>query len=223
MFASRHPSYDSYRHLIGSIITLEGLIGVGKTCLGRSIVKFLENIGFKAKFFPEYVNQKFLDKYIKNMEKYSFAYQVMMLCKRIKIYEDAERFAATGGIAIIDRSLIGDMSFARMQKDKGYFTKQDWEDYLSMAEDEIQLSPTASIFLECSSQISLDRVKRRGVESEIKGYTIEYMDELRNAYIASIKECNNIKHVSIDWSKDIPLTDGLIDDSSVKDVLDKLK
>ena len=35
--------------------------------------------------------------------------------------------AKKGGIALIDRSIIGDMTFARMQKDNGNFTEEEWQ------------------------------------------------------------------------------------------------
>lgn len=44
-----------------------------------------------------------------------------MLCKRIELYRTAERFAAIGGIALIDRRIIDDITFARMQRDNGNF------------------------------------------------------------------------------------------------------
>lgn len=220
MFNPRHPLYNNYKSLIGGVYTLEGLIGVGKTCLGISIVSFLNSIGLNAQFFPEYVNKDFLNEYIEDMPRYSYAYQVMMLCKRIEIYKDAQRFAATGGIAIIDRSLIGDMTFARMQKEKGFMTERNWNNYLSMAKDEIQLAPTASVYLACTTETSLGRVRTRGLESEIKGYSPEYMDDLRAAYEKSIAECNTVQHITVDWNQKMTIVNGALTEDCVRTILD---
>lgn len=222
MFTPRHPLYNKYKSLIGGIYTLEGLIGVGKTRLGMSIVNFLNTIGLNAQFFPEYVNKDFLDEYINDMPRYSYAYQLMMLCKRIDIYKEAEQFSKLGGIAVIDRSLIGDMTFARMQKEKGFFTETNWKNYLSMAADEIQLAPTASVYLSCTTETSLGRVRKRGVEAEIKGYSPEYMDDLRSAYETSIAECTTVKHIIVDWNQNIPIVDGLLTEECVRSILDRI-
>src|SRR5690606_19019230 len=103
-----------------------------------------------------------------------YAFQMIMLYKRIEIYREAERFAASGGIALVDRSMIGDMTFARMQKNNGNFTDDEWKIYLLTMEKEIQLVPTANIYLYCSPETSLERVLIRGIEAEIKGYDPKY-------------------------------------------------
>jgi deoxyadenosine/deoxycytidine kinase len=222
MFASRHPQYDQYRPLIGGVFTIEGIIGVGKSTLGRSLEDHLNMIGLRAKFFPEYVNHELLEQYIGDMKKYAYAFQMIMLCKRIEIYREAERHAKKGGIALIDRSIIGDMTFARMQKDNGNFTQDEWEKYLSLMKSEIQLTPTASIYLRCTSQTSLDRVKLRGIVSEIGGYTTEYMEQLNAAYEKSIAECNNVRHVIIDWNNPLPIVDGKLLPTFIETVLSSL-
>ena len=79
MFQSRHPLYDTYRPLIGSSILLEGSIGVGKSTVGKSLEKFFKNIGLKARFYPEYVNEPLLNQYISDMNKYAYSFQLIML------------------------------------------------------------------------------------------------------------------------------------------------
>lgn len=222
MFASRHPSYNKFKSLKGGIFTIEGIIGVGKTTLGRTLEKYLNEIGLPAKFFPEYVNKELLAQYIGNMKRYAYAFQMIMLCKRFEIYKEAERFAATGGIAIVDRSLIGDMTFARMQRDNGNFTEDEWSTYLAFAKQEMPLTPTASIYLRCTPDTSLDRVKHRGIEAEINGYSHNYMQQLHDAYEVSINECTNVRHIPMEW--DSPILDGsnLIPEDGVVKILEKL-
>lgn len=222
MFADRHPDYNKLKSLKGGIYTIEGIIGVGKTTLGRSAERYLNNIGLKAKFYPEYINKDLLAQYIGDMKRYAYSFQMIMLCKRISIYREAERFAETGGIALIDRSIIGDMTFARMQKDNGNFTEDEWNIYLSLMKQEIQLTPTASLFLRCSPQTSLDRVKIRGIEAEISGYTIEYMTQLHDAYETSINACTNVRHIIIDWNMSVPLNDGYLWDRYIYEILQSL-
>src|SRR5687767_9035911 len=113
MFTNRDPNYDKFKSLKGGVFTIEGIIGAGKTTLGKSLEQFLNECGIKTRFFPEYINKDLLSQYIGDMKRYAYSFQLIMLCKRIEIYRIAEAFASTGGVALIDRSIIGDMSFAR--------------------------------------------------------------------------------------------------------------
>ena len=84
---------DKYESLRYGIYTIEGIIGVGKTTLGKSLEKFLNERGIKTKFYPEYVNKDLLDQYIKNMKQYAYSFQLVMLFKRLEIYREAVRFS----------------------------------------------------------------------------------------------------------------------------------
>ncbi len=222
MFASRHPKYDTYRPLIGGIFTIEGIIGVGKSTSGRSLERYLNEVGLKTKFYPEYVNETLLTQFINDMPRYAYPFQLIMLYKRLEIYREAESFAKTGGIALIDRSIIGDMTFARMQKAKGNISDEEWQIYLKVMESEKQLRPTASIYLKCSPQTSLTRVRTRGLEAEIAGYTSEYMIELHSAYEASMTECTNVTHVMIDWETPVEMVDGYLTEPVLDSILTRL-
>lgn len=222
MFTPRNAQLDQYKFIRGGVYTIEGIIGVGKTTVGRSLEKYLNDIGITAKFFPEYVNKELLRQYIGDMKRYAYCFQMVMLCKRIEIYREAERFAATGGVAFIDRSIIGDMTFARMQYVNGNFTEAEWNTYLSLMKQEIQLTPHASLFLDCSSQTSLERIKLRGIKAEIKGYTAEYIQQLHDAYMVSIENCQTVRHIDISWDTPMKLTNGLLSNDITQSILDMI-
>ena len=222
MFKDRNPKYNSFKSLKGGIFPLEGIIGVGKSTTGISIVDFLNNIGINAKFFPEYVNKELLDQYISDMKKYAYTFQMVMLCKRIEIYRDAERFAATGGVAIIDRSITGDFVFATMQHSLGNITDQEFEAYKSLMKQEIQLIPTVTIYLKCSADVSLCRVKNRGIQSEIEGYNFSYMKNLENAYDKVMNSDSIGKCITIDWNISVQIVNGRLLDEMVQDILERL-
>jgi len=222
MFSDRHPDYDKYKALKGGIYTIEGIIGVGKTTMGRSLEKYINEIGLKARFYPEYVNRRLLGQYISDMKKYAYSFQLIMLFKRIEIYREAEKFASKGGIAFIDRSIIGDMTFARMQCDNGNFTEDEWKIYLSTMEQEIQLRPTASIYLQCTCETSLKRILNRGIEAEIKGYSEEYINQLAQSYDKSMEECKNVKHIIIDWNGAVKIENNILCKEIINMILSKL-
>lgn len=206
MFSPVSKDYRRFANLRGTVITVEGLIGIGKTTLGQAMVAFLNQLGLNARFFPEYVNREFLGKYIANMEEYSFSFQLFMLQKRIEIYREAQAFARTGGIAIIDRSLNGDYTFALMQKDKGFFDDEKWGIYNAILQGETIPEPSITLYLVCTPETSLRRVHKRGNEEEIRGYTLEYMEELAAAYNKSMKV---VKHpvLTVEWEYDVPVAD----------------
>ena len=217
MFTTLNKEARKFSSLRGSVITIEGLIGIGKTTLGRAIVNYLTTIGLNARFYPEYVNEEFLKTYIMNMKKYSFSFQLFMLEKRIEIYREAQQYAATGGIAIIDRSINGDYTFALMQHQKGFFDDEEWEVYLSILRKESIPEPHLTLYLICSPETSMRRVGKRGIQSEISGYTVEYMRELSAAYNVSMK---TVQHplVTVDWEFDVG-----VDEDVVTEVLKKIK
>ena len=220
MFASRHPDYFTLSRLRGSVLTLEGLIACGKSTAGKSLEGYFLRAGVNAKFFPEYTNSLLLEQYISNMKKYAYSFQLFMLCKRISIYQEAELFSRGGGVAIIDRSILGDMTFARMQHEESFISDKEWEIYQEVMRQEIKLVPYANIFLKCTPENSLRRVSLRGNIAEIKGYNVEYMEKLATAYEKTLSECTNVPHVILDWNTDLTLTDDrLLEDEDCREII----
>lgn len=205
MFADRHPMYDQFRSLKGGIYVIEGIVGVGKTTLGKSIEHYLNNIGLKCKFYREYVNDDLLNQFIGNMKTYAYCFQMIMLLKRIEIYKEAEMFSNLGGVALIDRSIMGDMTFAKMHYENGNISEEEWIIYNNYIKSKMLPTPTACIHLICDVQTSIDRLKIRGVQSEINGYSSNYIIDLKTMYDTVIKSCNNVKTISLNWDKQLIL------------------
>jgi len=214
MFRIIGNEYKKYSSLRGSIIIIEGNIGVGKSTLGKNITKFLNDAELKTKFFPEYVNDLFLKKYIDNMQVYALGFQIMMLLKRIEVYKEAINFAQCGGISIIDRGLIGDLVFAGMLYKKGIIDDDGWSIYKSM-QDNTLVEPHCVLYLKCSIETAMRRIMKRGNNAE-KGYSMTYLSELSDAYESKIKELEqNI--IEFDWNEDI-----IINDFTISNILTKI-
>jgi deoxyadenosine/deoxycytidine kinase len=199
------PCLDKYR---GKVIVLEGIIGAGKTELSRQLLKYLESKGLRVKLFTEYVNELLLRQYISNMTKYAYTFQLFMLNKRIETYNLAKAFVAdNASCAILDRSLLGDATFARMQYNKGNFTAEEWECYRSIAKIEARLKITIVIYLDVVSTVAMERIKKRNRTSENE-YTIEYLDSLSEEYERTMNEPDEtlsediLKLVRLDWNGD---------------------
>jgi deoxyadenosine/deoxycytidine kinase len=212
LWEERDPDYNKCRRLIGSIITTEGVIGVGKTTLGRSLVSYFKRLKLKSKFFPEYHNEVLLAQFIGDMKKYAYGFQLCMLMNRIRIYREAEDYSKRGGIAVVDRSLEGDMTFARMHYESGNISEVEWQVYLSVVKGEAQLEPAATIFLECSATKSLQRVNRRGNQEEIDGYDLDYMKKLCKAYEETFKRKRCSPVLRVTWEEDIILVNDQVPD-----------
>jgi len=222
MFINRHPMYEKLRSLKGGIYIIEGIIGVGKTTLGISLEKYLNDIGLKCKFYKEYVNEDFLNQFIGDMKSYAYFFQMMMAVKRIEIYKQAEDFSKLGGISFIDRSLIGDITFATMHYNNGNISDDEWKIYNNFIKNEKLLTPSACIYLQCNSETCLNRIKNRGLKSEILGYDINYLNKLNNVYEIVILNNTNLKTIVLDWNKQLNLLDKIISEDYIIEILDLL-
>lgn len=189
-----------YCLLTGKIIALDGLPGAGKTTLGKTLKSHLEESNVKCVFLSEYVNQLLLSLYISDMGKYSFMFQVAMLKEKKMIYERAQELAKDGYLVIIDRSKIGDLSFALMQKDTYNWTKEEYDVYESMFNE---LNPVDLIVnMDTTECIAFDRKKKRNRSCE-SAYTIEYYQLLKQTQDSELYMRAIDRMLVIDWNDDL--------------------
>jgi len=219
MFAKRHPDYRRFKSLKAGVYTIEGTVGIGKSTLGSSLAHYLNAAEVPAKFFPEYVNKDLLNQYISDMKKYAFPFQLCMLFKRIEIYREAGIFAASGGVAIIDRSMTGDYTFAKMQHANGNITDAEWQIYLSIMKQDIQLEPTLTLWLQCSVETSMARIRKRGIESEINGYSTGYIAQLQEMYEDSFAKSDTM-WIELEWGNNVAQENGILAKDFVYETLD---
>lgn len=213
----------NFKCLKGSIIAVEGPIGVGKTTLCKSLERYLAENNFLVKYYPEYRNDKFLSSYISDMKRYSFSFQTLMLCKRLETYRQAYEFSNTGGISILDRSLMGDKVFAKLQHNMGFFDTTDWENYLSLEKDEKRIDPDLIIYLTCDVSTALERISRRGILSET-AYTEEYLENLNREYKRAILDTHDVLSVvTLDWNEHKEKEGEYLSSGTCRDILSLLK
>ena len=94
------------------MIVVDGVVGVGKSTLQRIMV---EEFGY-VPFEEPVVNNPILDKFYYDRKRYSFPLQVFFLNERFKHIKIASKIDN----AVLDRSIYGDLIFAKMLKDSGY-------------------------------------------------------------------------------------------------------
>lgn len=221
MFSKRSEPQRRYSPLIGSVIVLDGQIATGKTTAGRSLERYLNEHSLQAKFYQEYVNHDLLTLYISDMDKYAFSFQLVMLCKRLEIYKEASEFAKQGGIAIVDRSLSGDLIFSRMQINKGRFTAEEERVYYQMLSEGQVIEPSATVYLRCEPEVAFSRIKKRGHFSEVSGYTLEYLQEIHSEYEKLMREMSH-PVIQLNWNTDHEVYQSTLSEAGVRQILDAL-
>lgn len=213
----------NFRSLIGSEIVLEGLIGIGKSTLGRSLYEYLKKAGFNVKFFPEFVNEDLLGLYISDMKKYAFSYQCIIARERLRVYDEAKHFSSQGGISIIDRSLVGDVAFATMLREQGLIDDREWDVYKKFISVEYP-EPIITLYLEGGPSLAFERMKRRNLQSEVSGYTLGYFERLEKAYQKAFDNSKNVGNVvRIPWDNDVIVNENVLDPDACENVLLKVR
>ncbi len=159
---------------------------------------------------------KLLEQFTQNISKYAYTFQIFMLQRRLEIYRRGYEFSQKGGIAIIDRCLVGDTTFAQMLYDDGFISPSEWEVYQSLIITQECIEPDLIVYLECCPKVAYDRMCLRGIEKEKSGYSIGYFEKLHQYYEQKINELD-LSILRIDWNQDRPIvhvqTDGKKDPS----------
>lgn len=200
----------------GKVLVVEGLIGVGKSTLGRSLKDFLSKRGIDVVWMPEPINYKLLDLYISDKERYAFPFQVIVARERIQMYREASRLIEEGKIVIIDRGLPGDLAFAYMQKDKNFFTEKEFEVYQSLVSETNIPEPDVMIYLDCTPETAWKRILQRGLSSEKTGYDLPYLKDLSESYEKSLA---SHKCLRIDWNESQLVQSNLLDEKICENLL----
>lgn len=204
-----HPNYEKLKHLRGSIILIEGIIGAGKTTLGMELSKMLSEVGIKSHLFYEEINMSLLELFLSDMKKYAFSFQMYMLQNRQGVYREAISYSELhNGVSIVDRSLFGDIAFAKMHYENGNINEEEWNTYCSTVTSTSLRTPSSIIYLDITPDTAMRRIKARDRGSESSQYNIAYLESLHNNYISSMEDNDNVYH--IDWNKDREVDEDLL-------------
>lgn len=201
--------------LNSGFVIIEGNIGVGKSTFAKELSAALEALDVSAEYLPEpdETTNPFLAQYYAECdavkagkaERVPTAYkmQLHLLHQRFKTTRYAQAAALAGkGWFILDRSYYGDLAFARVQKDLGYFEPAECESYLDAHRNmrEFLEMPTASIFLKATPECCLNRIKTRARGCEV-GIELSYLERL-SAQIDVLREELKTRGrvIELDWN-----------------------
>lgn len=139
-----------------SIVCVDGVVGVGKSTLSSIMEK---ELGMKL-FEEPVVNNPILDKFYYDRKRYSFPLQIFFLNERFKHLKKASKIDN----AVLDRSIYGDLIFAKMLKDNGEMTEEEFYIYLDLFHNMIEHceAPKLMVYLEVSPEEAIRRIILRG-------------------------------------------------------------
>lgn len=173
------------------IICVDGVVGVGKSTLGKIIAD-----KYNMMFFEEPVlNNPILDKFYYDKKRYSFSLQIFFLNKRFKAMKEAARI----NNCVMDRSIYGDVIFSRMLMEDGDMTEEEFELYEELLYNMLEHieKPKLMIYLETSVDSAVKKIEKRGREYEMvvpvsywESLNINYRNYFENYNISDILKIN---------------------------------
>ena len=156
-------------------IIVDGPVGVGKTSLMEILT---EQFGYQQ-FLEPITNNPLLDKFYYDRKKYAFPLQIFFLNKRFAMLKEAAEVKGS----IMDRSIYGDVIFARLLSQGGDMDPEEYdlyEELLSNMLEHVQ-APKLMIYLQTNVEDMVEKIKKRGRDYE-QVVEREYWEKLNNEY-----------------------------------------
>lgn len=176
-----------------SMIVIDGVVGAGKSTLANILVKERGLVLFEEPV----VNNPILEKFYHARQRYSFSLQVFFLNQRFRHIKEASKLSH----AVLDRSIYGDVIFARMIHDSGEMTTEEFNLYIDLFENMIEhcKPPKLMVYLEISVDEAIQRIQKRGREYE-QIVEREYWERLNRYYRDYFRQysCSPLLKINVD-------------------------
>lgn len=160
---------------IPNYIAIEGVIGAGKTTLARMLA---QKIGAEI-VLDDAMNNPFLVDFYKDRKRYSFSVQMFFLLTRYQQQQQSllvrDLFAEK---IVADYSFIRDHIFATVNLSKRELIL--YEKILPLLKSDIP-KPDLTIYLQTSTPVLLDRIKKRNFGFE-RNIDVDYINDLNEAF-----------------------------------------
>jgi len=159
------------------LIIVEGTVGAGKTTL---INRLAERLSLEPLY--ELTDQKLLqilEKFYADPTKWGFQLQIYFLTKRL----EQMKIGCEKQNVVMDRSIFCDHIFPTVLFKRGEMTELEYLIYKELYDQLIDLSspPQLMIYLKCSTQTAVERIKKRGRLWELQ-IDQEYWERLNQEY-----------------------------------------
>lgn len=155
-------------------IVIDGVVGAGKSTLTEILKDELSYVPY----YEPVEDNPILDKFYYDRARYSFPLQVFFLNKRFKMVKESSE-----NNSLLDRSIYGDMIFAKMLRDSGEMSEEEYQLYKDLAcnmFEHIQ-PPKLMIYLKNSVDCAINKINNRGRDYE-KIVEREYWEKLNKEY-----------------------------------------
>jgi len=209
-------------------ICVDGNIGAGKTTFTKSLQRYLNQQGVVCGLAIEDMSNKMqmLNLFLENQKKYAFAFQMMMLSERISIYQRSLPEYTGGQTQIIDRSLVGDYSFAYLHYKYGNIDEDEWSAYKEMlqkySDRDFFKVPDYYLYLNVSPKFALERISKRSRGNEAEKYKLEYIIDLSVAHRKSFQDLG-LDYIELNWDSELQLDeDGLIPGPLIEEIVQEI-
>ena len=160
-------------------IAIEGAIGVGKTTLAKKISDTIKC----ETIFEDYITNPFLKDFYDHHQLNSFSTQIYFLLRRI---EQSIEVRDTKNLLISDFYFGKDELFAKLN-----LNEVEYAMYQEMRK-KLEFNPPIPdliIYLQASTDILLERIKKRGLDIE-RNIKKKYIDSVNEIYMTHFHEYN---------------------------------
>lgn len=182
------------------MIVVDGVVGSGKTTL-MNILK--EELGVSG-FEEPVTDNPILGKFYHDRKRYAFPLQIFFLNRRFRMLKEAQAKKVS---SVMDRSIYGDVIFAKLLHDGGDMEKDEfdlYQDLLTNMLDHIE-APRLMIYLRADVDTAIDRIEKRGRDYE-QIVERDYWERLNREYEAYFSAYNLSKLLIIE-AKDYDIRD----------------
>lgn len=187
----------------GCHVCVLGCIGAGKSTLAEELCRVIESAEGECHGLYEPVkNNPLLPLYYKDPNRYAFSMQIYMLNRRFEQQMLAQDLALSGISSVQDSSIFGDSCFVEMLKKDGIMSQEEVNVYsdLFLNMTRSVMYPTLVVYLNCSPEKALERVKKRNRDCEVN-IPVEYLRNLKkelDEFIDDFRRYTFVKEINAD-------------------------
>lgn len=161
------------------IVTIIGNIGSGKTTLSVNLAKKLKAKLIKADNL--YLTNPFFPLTVRDRKRWSLASDLWFLNERARMLK--KEVETKKQFVIIDCGLPISWTYSHSRIKSGYYIKDEWQLYQTYYRLLTKATPPIDILVDliASSDLLMERIKKRGRDFEKKYFDVAYLESIANS------------------------------------------